>query len=260
LIKIKNILVIAFILCAWRANAQIWWEKKTPHVSIWEYPRSNSKNLLDREYSRNIHFGFALGLNAFDFSQIKNSGNTVYIPGQGNVILYADLINVKPGFSINAIADYRLVTNLDIRFIPGIFFGQRQLDFYRNDTRGLVKSMPIVSNYLEFPIVIKYSADRYTNFRPYVLTGLNTRVNLSNTINIESGRYIELKKIEPFAEIGLGFDFYFNYFRMGLEFKFSTGLINCLSKTEAVGSDACYRKSLKSIHSNTIGFTISFEL
>jgi hypothetical protein len=216
-------------------------------------------NLLDREYSRNIHFGFALGLNAFDFSRIQNSGNTVSIPGQGNVVLYTDLIHLKPGFSINAIADYRLVTNLDIRFIPGIFFGQRQLDFYRRDTRGLVKSMSIASNYLEFPVIIKYSADRFTNFRPYVLTGLNARVNLSNSINMDSERYIELRKLEPFAEIGLGFDFYFDYFRMGIEFKLSAGLLNCLTNTEATGNEF-YRRSLKSIHSNTIGFTVSFEL
>jgi hypothetical protein len=217
-------------------------------------------NLLDREYSRNLHFGFALGLNAFDFSQIKNSGNTVFIPGQGNLILYADLIDLKPGFNINAIADYRLVTNLDIRFIPGIFFGQRQLDFYRSDTKGLVKSMPVTSNYLEFPVVLKYSANRYTNFRPYVMTGLNARVNLSSTINMESERYIGMKKLEPFAEFGLGFDFYFDYFRMSTEVKISAGLINCLNNEEAIGDNKCYRQSLKSIHSNTVGFTISFEL
>jgi hypothetical protein len=216
-------------------------------------------NLLDREYSRSIHFGFGLGVNAFDFSQIRNSGNTVSMQGQGNVILYADLIHLKPGFSINGIVDYRLVTNLDIRFIPGIFFGQRQLDFYRRDTKGLVLSMPISSNYLEFPIVLKYSANRYTNFRPYILSGLNTRVNLSNSINMDSQRYIELIKLEPFAEIGLGFDFYFNYFRMGTELKLSAGLLNCLGSTEATGHES-YRRSLRSIRSNTVGFTISFEL
>jgi hypothetical protein len=216
-------------------------------------------NLLDREYSRNLHFGFGLGVNAFDFSRIRSSGNTVFIPGQGNTILYADVIHLKPGFNINAIVDYRLVTNLDIRFVPGIFFGQRELDFYRYDTKGLVRAMPIASNYLEFPIVLKYSADRYTNFKPYILTGLNTRVNLSSAINTDSERYIALIKFEPFAEIGLGFDFYFDYFRMSTELKISAGLINCLDNTEAPGYEY-YRQSLKSIHSNTVGFTISFEL
>jgi hypothetical protein len=216
-------------------------------------------NLLDREYSRSLHFGFGLGLNAFDFSRIQNSDNTVSVPGQGNLALYSDLIYLKPGFNINAIADYRLVTNLDIRFTPGIFFGQRQLDFYRRDTKGLVKSVPVTSNYLEFPVILKYSANRYTNFRPYILTGLNTRVNLSSSINMDSERYIEMKKLEPFAEIGFGFDFYFDYFRMSTEFKISAGLINCLGKAEATGYEY-YRRSLKSIHSNTVGFTVSFEL
>jgi hypothetical protein len=248
-----------FLLCFFQTGAQTWWEKHKPHVPIWEYPRVKEMNLLDREYSRSIHFGFGLGLNAFDFSRIQNSNNTVFIPGQGNAILHADLIHLKPGFSINAVTDYRLMTNFNVRFLPGIFFGQRQLDFYRNDTKGLVKSMTIASNYLEFPIVFKYSADRYTNFRPYILTGLNTRVNLSNTINMDSERYIGLKKFEPFVEFGLGFDYYFDYFRMGTEFKVSSGLVNCLNNTEAFGYEY-YRKSLKSIYSNTISFTISFEL
>jgi hypothetical protein len=216
-------------------------------------------HLLDREYSRSIHFGFSLGVNAFDFSRIQISNNTVYSREYGNVVLYADLIYIKPGFSINAIADYRLITNLDIRFVPGIFFGQRQLDFYRTDTKGIIHSMQIASNYLEFPVILKHSAERYANFRPYLLIGFNTRINLSNTINAEVGRYIGLKKFEPFAEIGFGFDFYFNYFRMGLEFKLSTGLINCLDNTEALGFEY-YRRSLESLQSNTIGFAVSFEL
>jgi hypothetical protein len=259
LAKINNILSIAILLFIVPATAQVCCEKQKPYLSVWEYPRSQTLNLLDREYSRSLHFGFGLGVNAFDFSQIHNSRNTVFVPGQGNTILYADLVHIKLGFSINAIIDYRLVTNLDIRFLPGIFFGQRQLDFYRSDTKGIIQSMPLTSNYLEFPIVLKYSANRYTNFRPYILGGINTRVNLSNETNIDAGRYIGLLKFEPFADFGIGFDFYLEYFRMSTEFKISAGLINCLNKTEVAGYEY-YRQSLKSIHSNIIGFTISFEL
>ncbi|MDR3246695.1 MAG: PorT family protein [Prevotellaceae bacterium] len=257
--KIKNILSIAFLLLVVPAAAQVCCEKHKPYLSVWEYPRAQKLNLLDREYSRFLHFGFGLGVNAFDFSQIHNSGNTVYIPGQGNAILFADLVHIKLGFNINAIIDYRLVNNLDIRFLPGIFFGQRQFDFYRSDTKGIIQSMPLTSNYLEFPVVLKYSANRYTNFKPYVVSGINTRVNLSNETNIDAGRYIGLVKFEPFAEFGIGFDFYLEYFRMSTEFKISAGLINSLNKTEVAGYEY-YRQSLKSMRSNTIGFTVSFEL
>lgn len=257
--KIKNILSITFLLFVYQTTAQVCCEKQKPYVPIWEQPRSITMNLLDREYSRTLHFGFALGVNAFDFSNIKNSGNTVYIPGQGNAILFADLVHIKPGFSINAIADYRLVNNLDLRFLPGIFFGQRSLDFFRNDTKGLIQSMPLTSNYLEFPIIFKYSARRYTNFKPYIVTGLNTRVNFSNEVNLDAARYLGLSKIEPFVEIGFGFDFYLEYFRMSTELKISSGLINCLNSAEPIGYEY-YRQSLKSIRSNTVGFTISFEL
>ena len=242
-----------------RLPAQICREKQSPYVSIWGYPRSISLNLLNREYSQSIHFGFSMGVNAFDFSRIRNSGNTVNIIGQGNSILYADLTSVKLGFSINAVMDYRLNRNFNVRSLPGIFFGHRQLNFYRRDTQGLIQSMPVASNYMEFPLLIKYSANRYTNFRPYVISGLNTRINLSNKVNYDAGRYIALKKVEPFADIGLGFDFYFDYFRMSIETKLSAGLTNCLGKDVAAGYEY-YRESLKSLHSNIVSFTISFEL
>jgi hypothetical protein len=216
-------------------------------------------NLLDREYSRQLHFGFGIGVNAFDFSSIEPSGNTVNVQGQGNVILYADLVNVKPGFNLNAIADCRLVGNLNLRFTPGIFFGNRKLDFYRSDTYGQIQSMPITSNYLEFPLTFKYSAGRYSNFRPYILAGANMRINLNSGLNVDVSRYIAMQKFEPFAETGLGFDFYLNYFRLSTEFKISIGLINCLSPELPTGYEY-YRQSLKSMRSNTISFTINFEL
>lgn len=251
-----------FVLSVHPADAQTCYDgmrKSKPYLSIWGYPRRQELNLLDREYSQSIHFGFGMGLNMFDYAQIERTGKPVYIPRQGNLILYADLTQVKPGFNINAVMDYRLLTNLNIRFLPGIFFGQRQLDFYREDTRALIRSVPVSSSYFEFPLALKYSAKRFTNFRPYLTVGLNTRVNFSNKISLDSERYIGMKKWEPFAEAGFGFDFYFNYFRMSTELKLSKGLINCLS--DDVAPDYEYlRNSLKSLRSNIIAFTLSFEL
>jgi hypothetical protein len=233
--------------------------KSKPYVSIWGYPKPQVLNLLDREYSQDIHFGFGMGLNVFDYAQIDKSGQTVYVPRQGNVILYADLTHAKPGFNINAVMDYRLNKNLNVRFLPGIFFGQRQLDFYREDTKSFIRSVPVSSNYFEFPLILKYSAKRFTNIRPYVITGMNMRVNFSNKIGLDSERYIGMKKWEPFAEAGFGFDFYFNYFRLGVEFKVSKGLINCLSNDTAPDYEYL-RNSLNSMKSNMAVFTVSFEL
>ncbi|MDR2424219.1 MAG: PorT family protein [Prevotellaceae bacterium] len=252
-------LYILLIVSSTDLCAQVCREKQKPYFSVWGEPRSVSMNLLDREYSRSIHFGFSMGVNAFDFSNIKTSRETVFVPGQGNAILTADLVHIKLGFSLNAIADYRLTRNLNLRFTPGIFFGNRQLNFYRTDTQGLIQSMPISSNYLEFPLTLKYSANRYSNFRPYILTGLTGRINFNNGLNPETERYIAMIKFEPFADVGIGFDFYFNYFRMSTEFKLSTGLINCLHPAQAAGFEH-FRQSLTSMRSNTLSFCINFEL
>lgn len=231
--------------------------RRKPYFQLGDFPRSYDLKLLEREYSQSVHFGFALGLNVFHFSDIELSNRTVYIPGQGNTMLYANITQAIPGFNISAVIDYRLVKNLSIRTLPGIFFGQRKMNFYRQDTYSLVTTMPISSNYVEVPTLLKYSAIRFTNFRPYLIGGLNTRVNLNNKPSDE--RPIGLVKLEFFGEIGFGFDFYFEYFRMGTELKFSRGLNNALSN-QLPNDKEYYMESLKGLRSNMLVFTLSFEL
>ena len=59
---------------------------------------------------------------------------------------------------------------MDIRFLPGVSFGQRVIRFYKN--KVLVNDQQrLESSYLEFPIILKYKGDRLNNVRPYVIGG-----------------------------------------------------------------------------------------
>ena len=117
----------------------------------------------------------------------------------------------------------------------------------------------MASNYFEFPFVIKYSATRYSNVRPYVLAGINPRLNLSNKVNESAKRYFGMKKLESFGETGFGFDFYLENFRMGIELKVSIGLGNGLNDEASEGFEI-YRKSLSFVRSNMAVVTLNFEL
>lgn len=233
-------------------------KSKKPFYEVWGYHRSVKFNLLDLERGSPWHFGFSVGLNAFDFTKITPSGETVNIPSQGNVILRADVNQTKIGFNVNGIIDYRLSPNFNLRTLPGIFFGSRQLNYYRQDTQSLLFSMALSSNYIEVPLLLKYSATRYSNFRPYVIGGGNVRFNLNSSVSEKAQRYIGLRLIEPFAEIGFGFDFYFKYFRLSTEIKLSKGFLNVLTNETVVGYEF-YRTSLKSMQSNMVSISFHFE-
>ena len=74
---------------------------------------------------RLLHFGFSMGLNTMDFNVKMNPSDT------NNWT--AEVVSLKPGINIQIVTDYRPTTYLDIRFLPGVSFGQRNLNFYDED-------------------------------------------------------------------------------------------------------------------------------
>jgi hypothetical protein len=66
------------------------------------------------------------------------------------------------------------------------------------------------------PIILKYSAKRYNNLRPYILGGLSTSFNLSSNQNNpedNSNGTFRLKTNTFYYELGIGIDFYLQYFK-----------------------------------------------
>ena len=74
----------------------------------------------------------------------------------------------------------------------------------------------IKSTYIHLPILLKYSAKRYNNLRPYILGGLSTSFNLSSNQNNpedNSNGTFRLKTNTFYYELGIGIDFYLQYFK-----------------------------------------------
>ena len=65
--------------------------------------------------------------------------------------LYPEVSILNPGINIQIITDLRVSDHLDIRFLPGVSFGQRVIRFYKN--RVLVNDQQrLESSFLEFPL------------------------------------------------------------------------------------------------------------
>lgn len=199
---------------------------------------------------RPIHFGFCLGLNTMNFVVKTNYQSFA------SDSLIADVSKPSTGFHIQIVSNYRLGEYFDLRFLPGISFGQRNVNFYKNNQ--LVNSNhKLESNFLEFPLLIKYKSKRLNNFRPYLITGGNFRVDLAKTFSEDNEVFLDLKTYDVYYEAGAGIDFYLPYFKFSTELKVSYGLLNMLKRRTA--SQAQYQNSIESLNSTLMMLSFHFE-
>ena len=206
------------------------------------------------DYKR-LHFGFTVGLNTMDFG--------VHRPVLDSILLFADVSRITPGFQVSIVSDLRLADYLSLRFLPGITFGQRMLYFYEEqspDNYTLVSKMEVESNFLDFPLVVKYKSKRVNNYAPYIIAGGSVRYDLAARKEYEEGSevYVRLKPLDFYFEFGFGIDIYLQYFKFSPELKLSTGLRNVLVDDPAAGYPQ-YVNSIDRLNSYIVMLSFHFE-
>jgi hypothetical protein len=200
-----------------------------------------------------LHFGFSLGFNTMDFNITPSQQ---YYQTDS---LYPEVSKLNPGINIQIITDLRASDHLDLRFLPGVSFGQRVVRFYRN--RVLVnEQQKLESSFLEFPLLLKYKGDRMNNVRPYVIGGLNYRYDLAGKKEFDDAKpiYLRIKRPDLYYELGAGIDFYLTYFKLSVELKMSNGLGNVLIKEAAPGHPQYYN-AIEKIKSQIWVLAFHFE-
>jgi hypothetical protein len=172
---------------------------------------------------RLLHFGFSMGANAMDFNIKMNDYDL------NPDSLTAEVVNLKPGLNIQIVMDYRPATYFDIRFLPGVSFGQRNINFYK-DGALYNDQQQIESSFLEFPLLVKAKGMRLNNSRPYLIAGLNFRYDLAakKEYDPDQSVYLRLRPADLYYEVGAGIDFYLPYFKLTIEAKMSSGLRDVL--------------------------------
>ncbi len=218
-----------------------------------------------------LHFGFSVGINTMDFN-IKSSPMAV------DSGIYTEVSMLKPGFHVHAVSNLRISDNFDLRFTPGIAFGgQREVNYvmrYPGDSMINPNDIPVIieSNFLEFPILIKYKSRRLNNFRPFLIGGFNTRIDLAATKKTwgrskKEDNLLLLKPLDFYYEIGAGMDFYLVHFKFSVELKYSVGLKNVLRTSMTKhgtlitpeGDDAIFTDAIDRLMSRMFLITFHFE-
>ena len=158
---------------------------------------------------RKIHYGFYLGINQNDFKlNLRNS-----------TIFEADItVESTYGFNVGLIAELRLHKNLSVRLEPGLVSNSKKIVFNHLTTSSNPQDSirEIGSTYLHFPVVFKFSTDRYKNIRPYLLAGVsydhNFSSNEANQDDNSAGQF-RMKTSNFMYEVGMGIDIYLAFFK-----------------------------------------------
>ena len=212
---------------------------------------SRAQNLVHVDNKR-YHFGFILGFNTMDFN-ITNSG----VVDNDGKIWFAEQTSLSPGFTVGIISDLRIFEHLNLRFTPVLLFGDRTLTFIDED-RGSQTDVVVKSNLINLPLLLKLRGQRYINYRPYLIGGVSSTLDLGR----QRENVIMLNQMDYGIEFGIGFDFYLPYFKLAPELKMRLGLGDMIERDrpEILNiNDLKYTNAISKLTSRLFILSFNFE-
>jgi len=203
-----------------------------------------------------LHFGFSIGFNTMDFNITPSLANMQVDS------LYPEVSILNPGINIQIVSDLLLSDHFDLRFLPGVSFGQRNVRFYKNQVLEN-DDQRLESSFLEFPLLLKFKGARLNNVRPYIIGGINYRFDLAGKKAYENEpnkppEYLRLSRSDIYYEVGPGLDFYLPYFKLSVELKVSTGIRDVLVH-DYTATDPRYARSIDRMRSQIWLISFHFE-
>jgi hypothetical protein len=193
----RTLIIIMLLLVYTSASAQLFSKERI----------KNQEN-FDKTF---LTWGYFLGFNSYDFKFNYDAGHAF----EKDI-----LVETTVGFNVGLVGDLRINEYFNLRFEPGLYISQRNLqydesnfdpDFNQSDLTREVKS-----TYIHFPLLLKVSSKRLNNFKPFLVGGFSTALNLSsneeNPDDNNAGQF-RTKKGMFFYEVGFGIDFYLEWFK-----------------------------------------------
>lgn len=198
---------------------------------------------------KKIYFGIAVGVNVADFTIIRNAMR------KENDSIRAFRPVVGPGFNLGIIGNYQFHKYFDLRFIPTLSFSDKSIEYTQKGSPTILKKT-VQSIYLDFPVLLRYKSKPIKDFRIYVIAGIRYDFDLAS--NQKSRRALDIVKLrrhDVAVEAGIGFMYYFPYFILSPEFKFTHGVLNIHEPTEGL----IYSRVIDKLFSRAFTITLNLE-
>jgi hypothetical protein len=158
---------------------------------------------LENFDKQRVYWGYFLGFSNFDFKvDYKTLGQDINVVG-------------NTGFNVGLVGVLRLQEYVELRFEPGLYYASRTLT-YQGFTSDVDALREVKATYIDFPLLVKFSALRTGNVRPYLVGGVSTTLNLSSNSKSKDDNSEQRFRVKPWTQnyqLGFGIDLYFEYFK-----------------------------------------------
>ena len=186
-------------------------------------------------------YGFFLGMHTASY-QLRYSPEFLNPANLANNSIHSIYPKFTPGFSLGFIGILRFHDQVNLIFTPKIGFYEYKMDVNYFDGIGATipgnstantlpglgyRSEELVNEatMVELPVVFKYRSMRFNNTRMYFIGGGSYLFNTKAQEEINLDPIVTTKR-DFTVEAGMGFEFYFKYFKFAPEIRFSHGINN----------------------------------
>ncbi|MDN3669600.1 outer membrane beta-barrel protein [Echinicola jeungdonensis] len=247
-------------------------------------------NLYGRKIGITLFLFFLLGISAMaqdDYKPLNKSGQDnqfisygFFLAGHNSSLRLkysdaymdpnADYSNIQsimpifsPGFSLGFLITTRLHDQFNFLITPKVGFYEFQTDinYLKDDdfeetgvgvnTETIVTEMTMV----ELPLIFKYKSHRFNNTRMFFTGGVNPQFRTKSQEEADADDLV-LTGSDIALELGMGFDFYFKFFKFSPEIRFSHGMKN-LYKEET--SNPEFSGAISEIRRKSITLYLNFQ-
>ncbi|MGQ7857430.1 type IX secretion/gliding motility protein PorT/SprT [Pedobacter sp. WC2501] len=209
------------------------------------------------------------------FYEVPNSLDPSYDPNSGipaTSTLNAISSSPSQGFGLGFVMNRMISDNFDIRATPSLIFSDRVVTYeYEpmapiNLGNGQTKNFQTVvdrkvqATMFEFPLGIKVKSNRLNNFRVYWLGGAKYSIDIaSKKKTFDEGetavnKFLKNNRNYLSYETGIGFDIYFEYFKMSPEIKLSYSANDLLQHDNTV-----YANPIDKLKLRQLTFSLIFQ-
>ncbi|WP_256012002.1 outer membrane beta-barrel protein [Desertivirga xinjiangensis] len=216
-----------------------------------------------------LHFGFTFQYISAEYKILKKESwrEPFFLTDEGKSMAgpYSISSSPKPGFGLGFVSDLRMGTNANLRFTPILAFSNATLDYvYDDDQPPTIETVQkeVQATFVNLPLGIKLKSERRHNFRAYILAGgrysmdIVSKKKTDDADKILSERFVKNRKSFFSYEAAIGFDLYFEYFKLSPEIKFSQSINSVLNTKEEPNP---YTSPVDKLFLRNFQFSLYFE-
>ena len=213
-----------------------------------------------------VNFGFHFKYVSSEFKIQKLSEWRGPFPDLVNPLIGSPLVSLSSpptqGFGLGFVSDLKLGTNANLRFTPGMIFSDAIVD-YEFEDQSFSTQRIVQGTMIDLPLGIKLKSNRRKNFRAYVIGGAKYSMDIiskkkrDDSSLIAEAKFLKNTKNNLWYEAGIGFDLYFEFFKMSPEIKFSQTRRSVLLESDRLVNP--YVAPIDKLFIRNIQFSLFFE-